>query len=146
MLQRFRATLIHTCSSTMHLRTFLPAFLSCQLCLAASSSSESSPTATLDYGVIVGTTTLLPSSTVTVDKFLGIPFASPPERFAAPIAPAPWNGQLNATEAKPACIQAFICTSVLILQLLYDDLQIRLLCKSTDQSQIRKIFRILSRV
>jgi hypothetical protein len=95
----------------MHLRTFLSAFLSYRLCVAYSSSSDSSPTATLDSGVIIGTTTLLPSSTVVVNKFLGIPFTSPPERFAAPVAPVPWGGQLNTTEAKPACIQAFICTS-----------------------------------
>lgn len=44
------------------------------------------PTATIDVGEVIGTTTVLPSSTVTVKKFLGIPFAvSPPERFAPPL-------------------------------------------------------------
>jgi carboxylesterase type B len=99
----------------MNFRTIIFVVLFYQLRFAASSSINGSPTATLDSGVIVGTTTLLPSSTFPVHKFLGIPFASPPERFAAPVAPAPWGGLLNTTEAKPACIQAFICKSLSVV-------------------------------
>lgn len=44
------------------------------------------PTATIDAGVVVGTTTSLPAATASVNKFLGVPFAqSPPERFAPPV-------------------------------------------------------------
>lgn len=76
---------------------------------AALCAKGSGPSATLDSGTIVGTTTVVPSSTVTVNKFLGIPFASPPERFGAPVPAKKWKGSLDATEIKPACIQAFIC-------------------------------------
>src|ERR1700759_2558011 len=67
------------------------------------------PTATIEGGSIIGTSTVLPSSQVTVNKFLGIPFASPPGRFEAPTPPKPWSGALNATNPPPSCIQAFIC-------------------------------------
>lgn len=45
------------------------------------------PSAVVDAGVIIGTTTTLPSSTVKVNKFLGIPYAQPPvdqRRFLPP--------------------------------------------------------------
>lgn len=45
------------------------------------------PSAVVDAGVIIGTTTTLPSSTVKVNKFLGIPYAQPPvdqKRFLPP--------------------------------------------------------------
>lgn len=65
------------------------------------------PTATLDCGVVIGTTTSLPAATATVNKFLGIPFAqSPPQRFGMPQAPGSCN--VNATAWKPACIQQFV--------------------------------------
>ncbi|KAF7555265.1 hypothetical protein G7Z17_g2310 [Cylindrodendrum hubeiense] len=63
------------------------------------------PSATIDAGIIVGTTTLLPSSTV--NKFLGIPFGAPPVRFSPPQPPAPWQSVYDASEYKPACIQQF---------------------------------------
>nr|XP_036588618.1 para-nitrobenzyl esterase [Colletotrichum truncatum]KAF6799991.1 para-nitrobenzyl esterase [Colletotrichum truncatum] len=46
-----------------------------------------SPTVVIDAGTIVGTNVLLPSSTVAVNKFLGIPYAQPPineNRFLPP--------------------------------------------------------------
>lgn len=69
------------------------------------------PTVTIEGGTVIGTTTVLPSSTVTVNKFLGIPFAAPPGRFEEPVPPKPWNKALNATSYPPSCIQAFICIS-----------------------------------
>jgi hypothetical protein len=67
-----------------------------------------SPTAEIDSGIIIGTSTTLPSATAIVHKYLGIPFAdSPPERFSPPVRPAPWSRPLDATEYKPACIQQF---------------------------------------
>lgn len=72
-----------------------------------------SPVVILPSGAVIGTTTSLPSATVTVNKFLGIPFAqSPPERFSPPEAPAPWWPKpINATAFKPSCIQQFVCKS-----------------------------------
>lgn len=66
------------------------------------------PTATIDAGVVIGTTTSLPAATATVNKFLGIPFAkSPPTRFAPPEKPAPFSAPIEAKQWSPACIQQF---------------------------------------
>lgn len=68
---------------------------------------------TLASGVVVGTTTTVPSATATVNKFLGLPFAaSPPERFSPPQSPARWEKPLDASELKPACIQQFNCEPI----------------------------------
>ena len=92
------------------LRNFLNALLAFQhLSFSLSAPTSQKPTATLDSGVIVGTTTSLPSSSVTVNKFLGIPFAAPAERFVEPRSPKKWSGTLDTTKPKAACIQAFIC-------------------------------------
>lgn len=67
------------------------------------------PTARIENGLVIGTTTSLPAASATVNKFLGIPFAqSPPERFSPPRA-APYVPTINATAWKPACIQQFTC-------------------------------------
>jgi len=67
------------------------------------------PTATIDAGVVLGTTTSLPAATATVNKFLGIPFAkSPPERFSPPESPGKFSKPINATAWSPACIQQFV--------------------------------------
>lgn len=53
----------------------------------AAASRPRQPTAVVDAGTVVGVTTSLPSSTVTVNKFLGIPYAEPPvgpKRFLPP--------------------------------------------------------------
>jgi Carboxylesterase family len=65
------------------------------------------PSATIHAGVVVGTTTSLPHSTVVVNKFLGIPFAVPPQRFAPPMPPTPWTTPLQTVKNAPACIQQF---------------------------------------
>ena len=66
------------------------------------------PTATIDAGVVIGTTTSIPAATATVNKFLGVPFAkSPPTRFAPPESPGQ-IGTINATAWSPACIQQFL--------------------------------------
>ncbi|KAL4861557.1 Carboxylesterase [Aspergillus spectabilis] len=65
------------------------------------------PTAVIDNGIVVGTTTSLPSSTVVVKKFLGIPFAAPPLRFSPPRPARQWRGIYDASEYKPACVQQF---------------------------------------
>lgn len=70
-----------------------------------------SPTATLDVGEVIGTTTVLPSSTVTVNQFLGVPFAvSPPERFSPPEPVGKFEKTVVTQERSPACVQQFNCT------------------------------------
>ena len=44
----------------------------------------------------------------TVNQFLGVPFAAPPERFS-PAIEAGRLGVYNASEYGPACIQQFVC-------------------------------------
>ena len=66
------------------------------------------PTATIDAGVVIGTTTSLPAATATVNKFLGVPFAkSPPTRFAPPESPGTFSQPIIAQAWSPACIQQF---------------------------------------
>jgi hypothetical protein len=62
------------------------------------------PTATIDGGVIAGTAKVVPSSTATVNQFLGVPFAALPARFEPPRKPQRWKKPLNASEYAPACI------------------------------------------
>ena len=67
------------------------------------------PTATIDSGVVIGTTTSLPAATATVNKFLSVPFAkSPPTRFAPPESPGTFSEPIIAKEWSPACIQQFM--------------------------------------
>lgn len=76
------------------------------------------PAATVDAGTIVGTTaavivtvsTAVPAvtATVTVNKYLGIPYAAtPPERFSPPKPANAFNASLIAQAYKPACFQEF---------------------------------------
>ncbi|KIX00300.1 uncharacterized protein Z518_10439 [Rhinocladiella mackenziei CBS 650.93] len=65
------------------------------------------PTATIDSGAVVGVATSVTGATVTVNKYLGIPFAASPRRFAPPVKPTPWRSPYHATKYRPACIQQF---------------------------------------
>ncbi len=73
----------------------------------ASAASSAAPTVTIDSGAVVGTTTRLAGATVAVDKYLGIPFAASPTRFAPAVRPTPWKSPYHATKYGPACIQQF---------------------------------------
>ncbi|KAF1949000.1 alpha/beta-hydrolase [Byssothecium circinans] len=67
------------------------------------------PTATVDGGVIIGTTTSVRGATVGVDQYLGIPFASAPigtGRFSTP-KPTGWSEPLETREFGATCIQVF---------------------------------------
>ncbi|EEH10554.1 carboxylesterase [Histoplasma capsulatum G186AR] len=90
--------------SVLLLTTFLYA-------LTASSTPchnpKSRPTVTIDSGAIAGTVACLPSSSRSVNKFLGIPFAAPPVRFKAPQPVTPWRRTYDASKYKPACLQQF---------------------------------------
>ncbi|XP_030828982.1 carboxylesterase 5A [Strongylocentrotus purpuratus] len=43
--------------------------------------------------------------TTNVDVYLGVPFAEPPVRFAAPVSKEPWEGDWNATYFRDTCSQ-----------------------------------------
>jgi carboxylesterase type B len=83
--------------------------------VSVASAGSSSPSATLDAGVVIGTTTAIPSSSTNVNKFLGIPFAAPPIRFSPPQKPKSWFKPLSAQTFKPACIQQFSCKPIACL-------------------------------
>ena len=81
------------------------------LCYQAAVSSalalrdDSRPTATVDSGVLVGTSTSAPTVASKVNKFLGIPFAKPPARWKLPEKPDSWQGSREATQFGNACNQ-----------------------------------------
>ncbi|KAF2672173.1 cholinesterase [Microthyrium microscopicum] len=66
-----------------------------------------SPTAIIDSGPIIGTTTSLPSAAAPVLQFLGIPYAAKPTRFEPPQRPKRWSEPLRTNKWKPACIQQY---------------------------------------
>lgn len=67
-------------------------------------------TAVISQGVVAGIATTVPGITSPVSKFLGIPFAGPPQRFSPPIAPGLFTSNpYNATQLKASCIQQFSC-------------------------------------
>lgn len=73
----------------------------------ASQGSNGPPTVTIDSGVVQGVSTSIPGAPQNVTKYLGIPFAAKPVRFAPPQSPAAWKTPLKATKYGPACIQEF---------------------------------------
>ncbi len=76
------------------------------LLVTAAVAAAQLPTATLDDAIYIGTTTSVASATaVVVDKFLGIPYAAPPQRFRATRPRARGSERVNATTQPPACIQ-----------------------------------------
>lgn len=76
----------------------------------AQPDAHARPTVTIASGVIVGTTTVVPSAKATVNKYLGIPFAkSPPERFSPPVDPEKYAKPLDASVFAPTCNQQFNC-------------------------------------
>jgi acetylcholinesterase len=103
--------LSHSTSNPIHL-LLLPLLLTTALALNQRSyypTGDEAPTATVDSGVLIGKATSLPNALGPVNQFLGVPFASPPERFSPPQAQAYFHEPVNATEYKPACIQQFRC-------------------------------------
>jgi Carboxylesterase family len=61
----------------------------------------------IDSGPIVGTSANLTFSLSPVNKYLGIPYAAPVQRFAPAVRPVRWTKPLNASNFGPACIQSF---------------------------------------
>ncbi|EWG42843.1 hypothetical protein FVEG_04559 [Fusarium verticillioides 7600] len=71
------------------------------------SKTASDPTATIDNGIIIGTSASIPDSKTKVNQFLGIPFAEKPIRFSPPKPAKAWGTPYNATVYKPACFMKF---------------------------------------
>jgi acetylcholinesterase/carboxylesterase 2 len=70
-------------------------------------AATANPTITIPAGVVVGTVARVssqPSNTNIANAYLGIPFASPPVRFAPPTPPRPFQ-TLQAQNLMPACLQ-----------------------------------------
>lgn len=73
---------------------------------SVTAASAHAPTVVLRPGRVIGTTTVLPSATATVNQFLGIPYAvTPPKRFMPPERLAKYDATLNATQLPHLCIQ-----------------------------------------
>lgn len=73
---------------------------------SATAATSHAPTAVVRPGLLIGTTTVLPSSTATVNKFLSIPYAvTPPRRFLPPERLVKYPGPVNATQPPHLCIQ-----------------------------------------
>lgn len=88
------------------LHLLLVPFLFFAACNAAPTSLVA-PTATVDTGALIGVATSLSGTNVTVNKFLGVPFAASPTRFAPAVRPTAWQSPYDATKYGPACIQQF---------------------------------------
>jgi carboxylesterase type B len=72
-----------------------------------SSTTVSNPSASIDAGPVVGTSTQVAGSDVTVNQFLGIPFAEPPIgdlRFAPAVEIESWTEPYQATQQPPGCL------------------------------------------
>lgn len=75
---------------------------------AQQSGNAPNPTVHLNSGSVRGRGTQLPDSSITVNQFLGIPFARPPIaelRFAPPQEPELWEDVFDATFQPMACMQ-----------------------------------------
>ncbi|APA14266.1 hypothetical protein SS1G_11930 [Sclerotinia sclerotiorum 1980 UF-70] len=67
-----------------------------------------SPVAIISQGVVSGTSISVPEVALPVSKFLGIPFARPPQRFSPPVKSGLFTSNpYNATQLKASCIQQF---------------------------------------
>ena len=66
------------------------------------------PTATIDAGVVIGTAISTDGASATVvNRYLGVPFAASPTRFAPPAKPTPWSKPYDATNFSFTCPQQF---------------------------------------
>ena len=85
---------------------------------ARQDGAAAEPTATIDSGVVIGLKTSVANSPNLVNKYLGVPFAASPTRFAPAQTATPWSEPYMATENGPACIQVsmamihnFLCSA-----------------------------------
>jgi len=75
----------------------------------------SSPKVYLDSGPVVGVATQLPGAPGPVNKFLGIPYAAKPVRFALSQPSQKWFAPRNATSFGKSCYQIAIVDGIRIL-------------------------------
>ncbi|KIW72384.1 hypothetical protein PV04_00581 [Phialophora macrospora] len=73
----------------------------------ASQSSNGPPTVTIESGVVQGVSIAVPGASHNITKYLGVPFAAKPLRFAPPASPPAWKTPFKATKYGAACIQEF---------------------------------------
>ena len=86
----------------------LLALAACAVVGFCSPTYSAAPTATIDAGVIVGTTTSVSGASATVvHKYLGVPFAASPTRFAPATAPSPRSQPFDASKYGFVCPQQF---------------------------------------
>lgn len=83
--------------SYIQLPTLYAALIAC--------SGISPPTATVISGPIFGVAADLPGAPGPVNKFLGIPYAEKPGRFALPQPPRKWEHPRDATAFGSSCHQ-----------------------------------------
>ncbi|ETN44581.1 uncharacterized protein HMPREF1541_10251 [Cyphellophora europaea CBS 101466] len=72
------------------------------------SSTSGYPSASIDSGPVIGTQTIVAGSDITVNQYLGIPFAQPPIgelRFSPAQQVESWTDPYEATQQPPACMQ-----------------------------------------
>ncbi|KAG9273149.1 carboxylesterase 5A-like [Astyanax mexicanus] len=70
--------------------------------------TDSSPVVALKQGSVRGQNVKVEGSEKTVEQYLGIPFAQPPVgplRLVAPKLAEPWEGERDATQHPPVCLQ-----------------------------------------
>ncbi|KAJ9605057.1 hypothetical protein H2200_010447 [Cladophialophora chaetospira] len=79
----------------------------CASVLALPQAGNGPPTVTIDSGPVQGVATSIPGAPHNVTKYLGVPFAAKPLRFAPPASPKAWKTPFKATKYGPACIQQF---------------------------------------
>ncbi|KAA8566674.1 hypothetical protein EYC84_009210 [Monilinia fructicola] len=76
--------------------------------LVAAQNTTLEPTATLPQGVVKGLSASFPGGNSSVSKFLGIPFAKPPQRFSPPVTAENFKSNpYDATQFKASCVQQF---------------------------------------
>lgn len=75
--------------------------------LNARQAAAARPTATVDSGSVIGTTTSIPS-VGTANKYLGIPFARIPARFSPSVTITNFSGSFDASNYGFTCYQQFI--------------------------------------
>lgn len=69
--------------------------------------SPARPVAQTDAGPVMGFRQTVPDAKYKLNTYLGVPFATPPERWSPPVPPSPWTEPYDASTIGPACIQQF---------------------------------------
>jgi hypothetical protein len=109
-----KASMLTGSQSTLLKMQFKPLALALSWAIPTAAANiaakDTSPSAIVSQGTVLGTTTVYADSTAVATKYIGIPFAkSPPLRFGPPEAAPTFVEPYAATETKPACLQQFSC-------------------------------------